>query len=255
MADREALRGGLNDGATRVGASVIRSTGEWSPAVHQLLNHLETVGFAGAPRVLEVDVDGNEVLTFIDGEAGSLAYPVALLQEEGVIEWGRFIRRYHEAVASFAPPPDAVWRVGRKPLRPGEVVCHGDLGHWNAVWRDGRVVGAIDWDFAEPDFPLRDLATAALGVVPLLDDERASHHFPQPPNRQRRLAALCDGYGATAPHDLLDAAIAYLTTEADRVVTFRKEGREPWASHLRRGTAEVLKKRVRWIEANRSNLA
>lgn len=94
MADREVLQGGVNGGATRVGSSVLRPTGEWSPAVHQLLKHLENVGFAGAPRVLDVDVDGNEVLTFIDGEAGSLTYPAALLEEEGVVEWGRFIRRY-----------------------------------------------------------------------------------------------------------------------------------------------------------------
>lgn len=255
MADREVLQGGRNDGATRVGPSVLRPTGEWSPAVHQLLKHLEKVGFTGAPRVLDIDRNGREVLTFIDGEAGSLTYPPALLEEDGIVEWGRFIRRYHEAVASFLPPPDAVWRVGRKRLCPGEVVCHGDLGHWNAVWRDGRVVGAIDWDFAEPDSPLRDLATAALGVVPFLDDERASRQFLQPPDRRRRLAALSDAYGATSPHELLDAAIVYLKTEADRVITFGGDGREPWASHLRRGTAEVLNKRVHWIETNRSNLA
>lgn len=255
MADREVLEGGLNDGATRVGSSVLRPTGEWSPAVHQLLEHLEKVGFAGAPRILDIDREGNEVLTFIDGEAGSLTYPSALLEEEGVAEWGRFIRRYHDAVASFVPPPDAVWRVGRKRLRPGEVVCHGDLGYWNAVWRDGRVVGAIDWDYAEPDSPLRDLATAALGVVPFLDDDRASRHFPQSPDRRRRLAALCDAYGAASPYDVLDAAVAYLSTEADRVITFGREGRRPWTSHLHRGTAEVLNARARWIETNRSNLA
>jgi hypothetical protein len=253
--EREVLDGGVNDGATRVGSCVLRPTGEWSAAVHQLLRHLEKVGFGGAPRVLDIDRDGNEVLTFIDGEAGSLTYPAALLEEEGVVEWGCFIRRYHAAVASFVPPPEAVWRVGRKPLSPGEIVCHGDLGHWNAVWRDGHVVGAIDWDFAEPDSPLRDLATAALGVVPFLDDDRASRHFPRPPDRRRRLAALCDAYGATSPHDLLDAAVAYLKTEADRVIMFGGERREPWASHLRRGTVEVLNKRVRWIETNRSNLA
>jgi hypothetical protein len=235
MIDRETLRGGLNDDATRVGASVLRPAGEWSPAVHQLLKHLEKVGFAGAPRVLDVDPNGNEVLTFIDGEAGSLRYPAALLEEEGVVAWGRFIRRYHDSVASFVPPPEVVWRVGRKPLGSGEIVCHGDLGHWNAVWRDGRVVGAIDWDYAEPDVPLRDLATAALGVVPFLDGERASRHFPWAPDRWRRLAALCDTYGATTPHDLLDAAVAYLTTEADRVMTFGGEGQEPWASDLRHG--------------------
>jgi hypothetical protein len=255
MVDREVLRGGLNDGATRVGPTVLRPTGEWSPAVHQLLKHLEKVSFDGAPRVLDIDHDGNEVLTFIDGEAGSLTYPPALLEEEGVVEWGRFIRRYHDAVASFVPSPDAVWRVGRKQRCPGEVVCHGDLGHWNAIWRDGRIVGAIDWDFAEPDSPLRDLGTAALGVVPFLGDESARRHFPRPPDRRRRLAVLSDAYGGTSPGDLVDAAVAYLETEAHRVITLGGEGREPWASHLHRGTAEVLSKRVQWIETNRSSLA
>ena len=195
MADAEVLRGGLNGGATRSGQSVSRPAGEWTPTVHLLLKHLEQVGFAGAPRVLGFDPDGNETLSFIDGEAGSLTYPRALLEEEGIVEWGRFVRSYHDAVASFAPPPDAVWRVGKKRLCPGQIVCHGDLGHWNAVWRDGSVVGAIDWDFAEPDLPLRDLATAALGVVPFLDDERVRQHFSKPPDRRRRLAVLCDVYG------------------------------------------------------------
>jgi thiamine kinase-like enzyme len=220
-----------------------------------LLEHLEQFGFAGSPRVLGFDPDGNEVLSFIDGEAGSLSYPHALHEEEGIVEWGRFVRSYHNAVTSFTPPPDAVWRVGRKPVGPGEIVCHGDFGHWNAVWRDGSVVGAIDWDFAEPDSPLRDLATAALGVVPFLEDQRVRQHFPKPVDRQRRLAVLCDAYEAASPHDVLDAVVAYLQTEAQRVAVFGGEGREPWASHLGRGMDETLKERVRWIETNRAKLA
>ncbi|WP_033432008.1 phosphotransferase [Saccharothrix syringae] len=31
----------------------------------------------------------------------------------------------------------------------GEVACHGDFGPWNVVWRDGRPVGVLGWDYAE----------------------------------------------------------------------------------------------------------
>jgi hypothetical protein len=254
MPDGEVLEGGVVGGATRVGQSVLRPTGEWTPAVHQLLAHLEMVGFTGAPRVLGFAPDGREILTFIGGDAGSVVYPHALLEEEGVIDWGRFVRRYHDAVASFVPGQGAVWRVGRKRLRAGEIVCHGDLGHWNASWRHGRVVGAIDWDFAEPDSPLRDLATAALGVVPFVDDEQARHRFSEPPDRRRRLSALCDAYESVSPLELLDAAVGYLHTEARRISAFGGERREPWASLLRRGSAEALTKRARWIEMNRAKL-
>ena len=53
----------------RVGDTMRRSTGPWTPAVHALLRHLEAVGFEGAPRVLGSDDQGREVLTFIEGDA------------------------------------------------------------------------------------------------------------------------------------------------------------------------------------------
>src|SRR5256885_16479209 len=30
----------------------------------------------------------------------------------------------------------------------GAVICHGDFGPWNLVWRDGHPVGILDWDHA-----------------------------------------------------------------------------------------------------------
>ena len=39
----------------RVGDTVRRPVGRWTPAVHSLLRHLEAVGFEGAPRVLGFD--------------------------------------------------------------------------------------------------------------------------------------------------------------------------------------------------------
>ena len=55
-------------GVVRVGDTVRRPTGPHSPFVHDLLRHLEAVGFGGAPGLLGVDEWGREVLAFVEGE-------------------------------------------------------------------------------------------------------------------------------------------------------------------------------------------
>src|SRR5690242_5550597 len=84
------------------------------------------------------------------GTRGSTAFPAALRAADGLARLGAFIRSFHDAVGGFDPGEDAVFRVGRRPLRPGEIVCHGDLGYWNTVWREGAIVGVIDRDTAGP---------------------------------------------------------------------------------------------------------
>ena len=49
------LIGGNTSTVVRVGDTVRRNVGPWTPAVHALLRHLEYVGFTGAPRVLGID--------------------------------------------------------------------------------------------------------------------------------------------------------------------------------------------------------
>lgn len=237
-----------------MGDSVTRPTGDWTPTIHALLIYLEEVGFHGAPRVVGIGRDGRERLSFIEGECGSIAYPAALQSESGVAEIGRFIREYHDAVAGFSPPPDARWRVGEKSVAAGQIVCHGDFGHWNLVWRGSRLVGAIDWDFAEPDSPLRDLATAAFGCVPFLPDEAAARFLHGRLDRSGRLAALCDGYGAVEPRDVVEQAVIQLRRGADRTIAFASEGREPWTSLAKLGQPAVHQECADWIEANCSSL-
>ena len=54
--DAEArLQGGNLTGVVRIGETVRRAPGPWTPAVHALLRHLEYVGFTGSPRALGMD--------------------------------------------------------------------------------------------------------------------------------------------------------------------------------------------------------
>ena len=66
------LGGNVTEAVVRVGDTVRRPVGEWTPAVHALLHHLEDVGFSAAPRVLGIDAQGREVLTYCEGVSLSL---------------------------------------------------------------------------------------------------------------------------------------------------------------------------------------
>ncbi len=158
-AEAEHLLTGNVSTVVRIGDTVRRTTGPWTPAVHTLLRYLEEVGFAGAPRVLGIDEQGREVLTYLPGEVPRRASP-EVVTNRALVELGRLLRRYHEAVSGFALPPGVEW-YHKSDVVPGSVVCHNDLSPRNTVFRDGQPVAFLDWDFASPAPPAWDLAHAA----------------------------------------------------------------------------------------------
>ena len=54
--------GNVADGIVRVGDTVRKPAGYWTPAVEALLSHLWRRGFTGAPRPLGRDVKGRHLL-------------------------------------------------------------------------------------------------------------------------------------------------------------------------------------------------
>ncbi|HMK10907.1 MAG TPA: hypothetical protein VK461_04975 [Acidimicrobiales bacterium] len=66
--NEEVLRGGVvNPSVVRVGDTVRRTPSAATPAVHDLLRHLEAKGSDGAPRALDFDDPGREVLSYVEG--------------------------------------------------------------------------------------------------------------------------------------------------------------------------------------------
>ena len=53
-------------------------------------------------------------------------------------------------------------------------VCHNDICLENVVFRDGRAVGLLDFDFSALGRPVYDLAQFARMCVPIDDDESAA---------------------------------------------------------------------------------
>src|SRR5882672_3718908 len=98
------IGGNLND-ATRVGDTVRRRAGPWTPAVHALLRFLENAGFE-APRARGMDDKGREILEYIDGDAHPGwpdPAPDWVTDDDHLAEGARLLRRYHDLVEGFMP--------------------------------------------------------------------------------------------------------------------------------------------------------
>ncbi|WP_020670813.1 hypothetical protein [Amycolatopsis nigrescens] len=66
MPEEQPLAGAVNQ-LVRIGNTVRRPTGHWTPAVHALLDRLAAAGFTGSPRAHGFDAEGREVLDFLPG--------------------------------------------------------------------------------------------------------------------------------------------------------------------------------------------
>lgn len=240
------LTGGYSSVVVRSGDTVRRSGGPWTRTVQALLRHLHEVGIAEVPVPLGIDGQGREVLVHIEGDAASWPWPDVLLTDDGLRQVVRLVRRVGSALATFPEPVDAVWYGGER-AGPGSVVRHGDLAPWNALWHDGRLVGLIDWDTAEPAPPGWDLAQAAWTFVPLRPATGyRSTGGPGPDEIGHRFGLWCEE-AAVDPAALLLLVDAVQVFERDRVASWGAAGVEPQAAFLARGHVEEIEADRAWV--------
>lgn len=231
--DGEPLTGGGVNLVVRVGATVRRPTGPWTPAVHALLAHLAACGFTGAPAGHGIDAQGREVLDFVPGEVPGDPLPAYARSDQALGNVARLLRRYHDATEGFRSTTGADWYF--PPREPAEVICHGDVAPYNCVFRDGRPVALIDFDTAHPGPRVWDVAYAAYRFVPLSDPR---HDGADPVQEQaRRLRLFADAYGlAEGDRPALPATAADRLAHLVRHMHERAAaGDQAFAAHIARG--------------------
>jgi hypothetical protein len=235
--NEEALTGGgLND-VVRIGGTVRRPVGPWTPRVHELLRHLAPSGFV--PEVHGVDERGREVLGFVPGEVGHPPLPDRLRGDATLVAYARMMRKLHDLSI------DLVDRTGWQfaPLQPAEVVCHGDFAPYNVVFDGASPVGVIDFDTAHPAPRWWDVSYAVYCLAPF------STEFGTPADQWRRAELFCAEYGCSSD-GLVDHV---LTRLADMVRMIRENP----AFHVQRAERhnEYYLAQVGHIRASRACLA
>ncbi len=232
------LTGGTLNAVVRVGATVRRSAGPWTPTIQLLLQHVRDRGFNLAPAPLGFDGKGREIVSFVPGTTvgWELPWPELIRDEDLLAQVGAATARYHRAVADFRPTGVVPWHSGPAPLGPTELVCHHDLAPYNVVVADGRLVGIIDWDLAGPGNCLSDLAFVAWQWVPLHGPSVTTFlGWTRPPDRVRRLRLLLDAYGLRDRAGFIDRVVERIGYNRDIMTSRAAAGDEAYQSLVEQG--------------------
>jgi Ser/Thr protein kinase RdoA (MazF antagonist) len=249
--------GDVTEGVVRVGDTVRRPVRPHTPAVHGLLRHLERSGFDGAPRVLGIDGQGREILSWLPGETPHQPLPPYAATEQTLVGLARLLRRLHDATSSYDPPPDAPWDTQTANLDdPPELIGHCDVTPENVVFRDGGPVGLIDFDLARPTTRLFDVVTTLRHWAPIADPadrDSVLHDAPVGP----RLALFCQAYGLDPARRRALLPAARLRFERSYAAMRGRADRDGggWARMWRQEGAGLRIRRAQdWLERNWDDL-
>jgi hypothetical protein len=218
---REIPLPGNVGGAVRLGNTVRRRTGPWTPGVHALLGPLAG-RVPGVPEVLGFDEQGREILSFMPGRVIDIdTEPLSLAQVSSVVHW---TRAFHQAVAGFSHP--GPWRYC--PFPQSTLIGHNDIAPYNACFDGDKVAGVFDWDMAGPSTPLLELAFIAWNCVPLWRDVG-------PSEAAERLEAIAGAYGGPDACAILHAVPYRIQTMLDWIPRAAANGDEGMANLMTLG--------------------
>jgi 8-oxo-dGTP diphosphatase len=193
LLDGERLGGGNVGVVAKVGHTVRRATGPWTPAVHALLTHLDEVGMPAVPGVLGTDSRGREILTHRPGDVVDVDHDA--LTDARLVALVAWARTLHEKVAGFAHP--GPWRYPA--VEGATILAHNDLAPYNVCFAGARVAGVFDWDLAAPSTPSMELGLLAWTCVPLFRPT-------DPGDVARRVRLVAETYGGLSAVEVLEAA-------------------------------------------------
>jgi hypothetical protein len=204
---------GLRSRIARIGRTVRREVHQNTPAVTALLNHLEETGFAAAPRWLGFDEEGRETLSYITGTAGHYPLKPYVLSESTLTRLGILLRRFHDATINFTLPKNVVWQNAINGKR--EVICHGDAGPYNIIFRNNLPVALIDFERATPGPRIWDIAFVIYRFAPLCDSPRQALTPALLQKIARRIRVFLNAYEFSQNDDLFHWMQLRLRTEID----------------------------------------
>lgn len=216
-----------NGGAVfRDGNTVVRPSGPHDHATLTLLGALAAEGFP-APVPVGPAAGGGQVFGWIEGDVGVPPFPAWVMTDDALVSAARLLRSFHDVAARLELPSGLRWSEEMADPQGGPIICHNDVCPENVVYRDGRAVALLDFDFAAPGRALWDLAQMARMWAPLRPPGMVVSGMEQL-DPLTRLRLLARAYGVErADHATFVELIIESRRISDQFVRRRLAAREP----------------------------
>ena len=243
----------------RSGDVLRRPSSPYSVSIRAFLHAIADAGFEGASVPIGTSEAGVDSFRYVAGDVPVPPYPSWAQTDAILSSAAELLSAFHAASRSFEAM-GLDWSAELADPAGGTIVCHNDVCLENIVFRDGKAVVLIDFDFAAPGRPLYDLARFARLCVPLDDDVNASRlgWIATTTERIARCRLVCDAYGLSVDERqellrILDVEMA----QAGDFVRARVEAGDlnfiaMWDAM---GGVQRYERLQRWWHANRAGLA
>lgn len=245
----EYLEGGRQNQIARVGETIIRPAGIWSPTVHRVLNHVRKQGFLKVPEPQGFDNEGNEIVSFIPGDVSNYPLSKAAKSNDALISAAKLLRAFHDATTTFIHElvGDEIWML--PPRQPIEVICHGDYAPYNVVLHGTESVAIIDFDTIHPASRNWDIAYALYRWASLKHPNNPDN-FCTEAEKMDRAQQFCDAYGLSKENrvgliqltiERLQKLVGFMQAEADK-------GNETFKANLIDGHHHLYVKDIEYLK-------
>lgn len=229
------MTGGTLSAVWRSGDVVKWPRGPESDAVVQVLTWLAARGVPAVPELVAIS-ERALYFRYIEGETILRPWRDAVKTNAWLAQIGKWLASYHTAIQGFQLRNDASFLWGPAAPEPGMSVCHGDLGPWNFLEKDGRLTGVIDWHLAHFGPSLDNLAAMAIESVPLRQPVEGTMDRDVPASvLVNRLEALLDAYGGVTAAELLTHAMDYLSRLIEATEECARRQIAPFDEFVKRG--------------------
>lgn len=248
----EKLHGGRADQIFRSKNRVYRPSGEWSETVHLLLSHIAENGFDSAPKPFGFDEQGNEVLSFVEGEVFNYPLKGSITTKEALISAATLLRAYHESSSSFLTEYSDRTLKWMLPARePYEVICHGDYAPYNVCLLGSQAVGVIDFDTAHPAPRVWDIAYALYCWAPFKTDENDA--MGDLTSQSMRAKQFCDAYGLSKVErqELVEVMVERVQVLVDHMHSEARSGNQAFIENINDGHHLAYLADIQYLTSNK----
>lgn len=191
----EILDGGRN-GIYRKDKYVFRPAEIWTKDVHNYLKYLHSKGFTKVPYPVDINKDGLEQVSFVEGTVYNGLLPDWVKSDQALISFCTLIKQFHEIGEKYVRSLSGNERWMLPTRMPIETMCHGDLAPYNIVMEGDKAIGIIDFDTLHPGPRLWDIAYSLYRWIPLMSANNPEN-FGSEEDKQRRFDLFIKTYGIT----------------------------------------------------------